>query len=261
MNKEIYRDHKITNKIFDDRSLEADYATIIPVLTQGLHVLDVGCGTGSISSDIAKRVGPTGYVIGIDNTEKFIISGMENYGSALNLKLIHEDLFNYNPVESFDLIVSARTLQWLGDPLDAIKKMKSLLKLGGLLSVLDYNHEAIEWNPEPPESMQLFYRAFLKWRSDAGMNNHIALDLGSYFQEAGFHSVSIFNADELYRKNDKNFQEKVGIWSKVAASKQMVEEDYITEELRISAIEEYDSWVKLDAELMVMKLNEVRGVK
>jgi ubiquinone/menaquinone biosynthesis C-methylase UbiE len=261
MNKEIYRDHKITNKIFDDRSLETDYATIVPVLTQGLRVLDVGCGTGSISSDIAKRVGPTGYVIGIDNTEKFIISGMEKYRSTSNLKLIHEDLFKYNPVDSFDLIVSARTLQWMSNPLEAIKKMKSLLKVGGLLSVLDYNHEAIEWKPEPPESMQLYYRAFLKWRSDAGMNNHIALDLSAYFQEAGFHSVSIFSSDESYKKYDKNFEEKVSIWSKVAASKQIVEEGYITEELRLSAIEEYDSWIKLDAELMVMKLNEVRGVK
>ena len=261
MNKEIYRDHKITNKIFDRRSLETDYATLVPVLTQGLRVLDVGCGTGSISSDIAKRVGPTGYVIGIDNTEKFIISGMEKYKSTSNLKLIHEDLFNYNPGESFDLIVSARTLQWLSNPLDAIKKMKSLLKVGGLLSVLDYNHEAIEWKPEPPESMQLFYRAFLKWRSDAGMNNQIALDLANYFQEAGFHTVSVFNSDELYKKYDKNFLEKMSIWSKVATSKQMVEEGYITEEQRLNAIEEYDSWIKLDAELMVMKLNEVRGIK
>ncbi len=261
MNKKIYRDHKTTNKIFDQRSLEIDYATIVPVLTPGLRVLDVGCGTGSISSDIAKRVGPTGYVIGIDNTEKFIISGMEKYKSTSNLKLIHEDIFNYNPDERFDLIVSARTLQWLSNPLDAIKKMRTLLKTGGLLSVLDYNHETIEWTPEPPKTMKLFYQAFLKWRSDAGMNNHIALDLHSYFQEAGFHSVRIFNSDELYKKNDNNFLEKAGIWSKVATSKQMVEEGYITEELRLNAIEDYDRWVKQDAESMVMKLNEVRGVK
>jgi ubiquinone/menaquinone biosynthesis C-methylase UbiE len=261
MNKEIYRDHKTANKIFDSRSLNIDYATIVPVLTKGMRVLDVGCGTGSISSDIANRVGPTGYVIGIDNTEKFIISGTEKYKSTSNLKLIHEDLFDYNPGENFDLIVSARTLQWLSNPLDAIKKMQSLLKTGGMLSVLDYNHEAIEWKPKLPKSMQLFYRAFLKWRSDAGMNNQIALHLGSYFQEAGFHSVRVINSDEFSEKYHKDFLEKIGIWSKVARSKQMVDEGYITEELRLTAIEEYDSWIKLNAELMVLKLNEVRGIK
>ena len=41
----------------------------------------------------------------------------------------------------------------------------------------------------------------------------------------------------------------------------MVEEGYITEELRLNTIEDYDRWVKQDAESMVMKLNEVRGVK
>ena len=260
MNKKIDRDHKTTNKIFDQRNLETDYATIVPVLTPGLRVLDVGCGTGSISSDIAKRVSPTGYVIGIDNTEKFIMSGRETYKSTSNLTLIHEDIFNYDPGELFDLIVSARTLQWMNNPLDAIRKMKSLLKEGGLLSVLDYNHEAIEWIPEPPKNMQLFYRAFLKWRSDAGMNNHLALDLNSYFQEAGFNAVRIFNADERYNKEDENFSEKLGIWSKVATLKQMVEEGYITEEARLNAIEDYDRWIKEEAECMVMKLNEVRGI-
>jgi ubiquinone/menaquinone biosynthesis C-methylase UbiE len=260
MNKKIDRDHGVSKRLFDRRGLDTDYATIVPILTIGLRVLDVGCGTGSISNDIAKRVGPTGHVTGIDNTEKFIVSGIEKYKATSNLKLIHEDLFNYNTDESFDLIVSARTLQWMSNPLDAIKKMKSLLKPGGVLSVLDYNHEAIEWEPEPPQSMQLFYRAFLRWRAVAGMNNHIASDLGRYFQEAGLSAVSTFNSDEACRKHDKNFLEKMSIWSKVASLKQIVEEGYITEELRLKAIEEYDSWIKTGAERMLIKLNEVRGI-
>jgi hypothetical protein len=52
--------------------------------------------------------------------------------------------------------------------------MYSLLKPGGTVSILDYNHEALEWQPQPPVSMQRFYATFLRWRGDAGMNNHIA---------------------------------------------------------------------------------------
>ena len=185
MNKTINRDHQTTNKIFDNRSLQVDYATLVPLLKEGLRVLDVGCGTGAISNGIAKLVGPTGCVIGIDNTEKFIISGKKSYKETVNLELIHSDLFNYDNDEKFDLIVAARTLQWLSNPLDALIKMKSLLKPGGQISILDYNHEKLEWDPQPPKSMQLFYAAFLKWRADAGMNNQIADDLAGYFQEAG----------------------------------------------------------------------------
>lgn len=249
----------ITNKIFDNRSLETDYATIIPILKNGLRVLDIGCGTGAISNGIAKRVGPAGHVTGIDNTEKFIISGRESYKETLNLELFHNDLFTYDSDEKFDLIVSARTLQWLCNPKEALKKMKTLLKPGGKVSVLDYNHEKLEWSPGPPESMQLFYNAFLKWRADAGMNNHIGDDLAGYFAEAGFNSIEVFNSDEVYKKADENFLQRIGIWSKVAGLTQMVDEGYITDELRLKAIEEYDQWIVADAEQMIMRLKEVRG--
>jgi len=259
MNKTINRDHQSTNKVFDNRSLQTDYSTLVPILRDGLRVLDVGCGTGAISNGIAKLVGPRGCVIGIDNTEKFITSGQESYKETPNLELVHSDLFNYSNKAHFDLIVSARTLQWLSHPKEALIKMKSLLNPGGQISILDYNHEKLEWSPLPPERMQLFYQAFLKWRADAGMNNQIADDLADYFIEAGFHSIEVFNADEIYKKEDHNFLERIGIWSKVANLKQIVEEGYITEDLRLKAIREYDEWIKTDAEQMIMKLKEVRG--
>lgn len=260
-NKIINRDHQASNKIFDNRSLEKDYATLIPILKEGLRVLDVGCGTGAISNGIAKLIGPNGHVIGIDNTEKFIVSGKESYSGTKNLQLVHCDIFDYNTDEKFDLIVSARTLQWLNNPKDAILKMKELLKPGGQLSILDYNHEKLEWDPQPPTSMQLYYQSFLKWRSDAGMNNHISDDLVDYFDGAGFIAIEAFNSDEIYKKGDDNFLSRIGIWSKVANLKQVVEEGYISEELRLLAIQEYDEWIIGEAQRMTMKLTEVRGRK
>jgi hypothetical protein len=117
----------------------------------------------------------------------------------------------------------------------------------------------LEWEPQPPESMRSFYKIFLKWRADAGMNNHIAEDLAGYFAETGFHSIEVYNSNEIYKKWNDNFFQRVGIWSKVALLKQIVDEGYVTEEERLKVIEEYDAWVSSDAELMIMKLKEVRG--
>ena len=259
MNKTIHRDPVDTIRIFGDRTVETDYATLIPILNPGLKVLDVGCGTGAISAGIAKHVGPTGRVVGIDNTGNFIDSGKETYGKIGNLVLIHADLFDWNADEKFDLIVSARVLQWLKNPKDALTKMKSLLRPGGVVSILDYNHSALQWEPLPPQSMLTFYDAFLRWRADAGMNNQIANDLPEYFFETGFHSIEVINADEVYRKGSNNFAARVGIWSKVAGMKQISDEGWITDELRMRAIEEYNAWIETTAESMTMKLNEVRG--
>jgi ubiquinone/menaquinone biosynthesis C-methylase UbiE len=219
----------------------------------------VGCGTGAISRGIAERVGITGSVTGIDNTEHFILSGKETYGDVANLTLLYADIFEFKPVEKFDLIVAARVLQWLKNPKDALLKMKTLLKQGGMVSILDYNHTALEWHPQPPESMRKFYQAFLKWREDAGMNNRIAEDLADYFVQCGFHSIEVHKSDEVYSKGKENFLSRIGIWSKVAGLKQIVDEGYLDEETRLTAIAEYNEWCETRAQRMTMKLTEVRG--
>lgn len=258
-NKHIERDGQNATKIFDSRSLVRDYRNLVQVLKPGITVLDIGCGTGSISKDIANYIGKDGQVIGIDNTESTIKSGKESYQSISNLELISIDLFEYNPEIKFDLIVSARTLQWLNNPKEALLKMKSLLKPNGQISILDYDHTNLVWNPSPPESMQEFYKTFLKWRQDAGMNNKIAEDLPELLKKVGFHSIEKINSDEVYNREDSDFKSKIGIWLKVAGSTQMVEEGYLDNNLRLKAIEEYDNWIENSALSMTMKLNEVRG--
>lgn len=259
INKHIQRDRQQASKIFDNRSLANDYRHLTQILKPGMNILDVGCGTGAISKDIANIVGENGKVTGIDNTENFILSGQETYRSVVNLELISVDLFEYNSEEKYDLIVSARTLQWLSNPKEALIKMKSMLKPDGQISILDYNHTNLNWNPLPPESMQEFYKTFLKWRQDAGMNNEIADDLPNLLEEVGFHSIEKINSDKHYNQEISDYKSKMGIWSKVAGSKQMVEEGYLNNELRLKAIEEYDNWIETSAISMTMKLNEVRG--
>ncbi len=260
-NKIINRDEQDATKIFDNRTLKKDYRTLLPILRKGMSMLDVGCGTGSITKDIANSIGQSGKIVGIDNTEKFILGGREKYGDVSNLELRHVDLFEFQTDEKFDMIISARTLQWLSRVEEALLKMKGMLKHTGQISILDYNHTKIEWNPSPPDSMRMFYNTFLKWRADAGMNNQIADDLPVLLKNAGFNNIEKINSDEHYQKGDENFIANAGIWSKVAGSRQMVEEGYLEDVLRLKAIEEYNSWIRDDAISMTMKLNEVRGVR
>lgn len=258
-NKHIEREEKEATKMYDNRSLEKDYRTLKPLLKKGMVVLDIGCGTGAISKDIAKIVGEKGKVIGIDNTKEFIESGKKTYAEVTNLDLIHSDLFDFESEEKFDLIVAARVLQWLTTPKEALLKMKALLKPDGQISILDYNHEELDWKPSPPKSMQVFYKIFLKWRKDAGMNNKIAEALSGMMHEVGLSSIEVLNSNEYYERENENFKSKVGIWSKVAGLNQIVEEGYIENEYRLQVIEEYNEWVEKEAISMTMKLNEVRG--
>lgn len=257
--KFIKRDPKTADSIFNQRSLEKDFRTLIPSINKGMQVLDVGCATGAISADIAKLVGNSGSVTGIDHTQSFITNGKLAFAEVTNLNLVSADIFTFESEQKYDLIVSARVLQWLNKPEEALQKMKSLLKPGGQISILDYDHTALEFNPEPPKSMQRFYQKWLQSRSDAGMNNQISKDLPDYFQNIGLKNIQVENANEVYKKGQPNFESKVSIWSKVADSPQMVTDGYCTRKEQELVIREYNHWITHSAERMEMKLKEVRG--
>src|ERR1700737_459770 len=111
-----------TAPVLDSRSLQNSYSTLIPILKKGMSVLDIGCGTGAISAGIAAMVGEEGYVIGIDSSDHLIAKGKKDYLNLTNLELIETDLFNYKSANKFDLVVSARVLQWLSNPEEALLK-------------------------------------------------------------------------------------------------------------------------------------------
>lgn len=252
-----------TNRVLDRRTLAHDNKNLLPWLRTGMSVLDVGCGSGAITYGIAEKVGTSGKVIGMDTSAELIQQAGEKYKATPNLSFVVADVHSWQTSMRFDLISSARTLQWLQKPQQAIDKMKSLLNDEGLISVLDYNHEKIEWSPAPPPSMARFYAAFLQWRKDAGMNNRIADSLEFSFLKAGLDVMQISDESELSRREDADFYQAAGIWKVVAETrgKQLVADGFISEEDRLTTIEEYDHWLTADAVSMKMYLRAITGQK
>jgi ubiquinone/menaquinone biosynthesis C-methylase UbiE len=236
---------KGTSSVLDRRSLERDNKNLLPLLGKGMTVLDVGCGSGAITMGIANKIGKDGSVLGIDASSELISLAREKYDDIENLSFHVADIMNFETDLRFDLITAARTLQWLNEPEKALAKMKSLLAENGCITILDYNHEKIEWQPSTPQSMQYFYTAFLQWRQDAGMSNRIADDLESMFYQTGFSNISVTDESELSRYDDMDFLETAGIWKKVAETRghQLVNDGYVTELERLAAIDDYQQWL------------------
>jgi SAM-dependent methyltransferase len=107
----------------------------------GECVLDVGCGSGAVTRDIARRVGPAGRVVGVDPSPQFLVvarelaeeaglgSGLEfREGSALHLPF---------PPGSFDVAVAVTVLVHTPGGGSAVAEMARVVRPGGRVGVFD----------------------------------------------------------------------------------------------------------------------------
>ena len=92
-------------------------------------ILDLGCGTGYLSSVLAERVGPGGKVIGVDPDNERVRVAHEKY-SASNLVFLEGSGEDF-PEDQYDIVFSNYVLHWIKDKESVLKKVYQNLKPGG----------------------------------------------------------------------------------------------------------------------------------
>jgi SAM-dependent methyltransferase len=104
----------------------------------GDHVLDVGCGAGATTFDMAARVGPSGRVVGLDISAPLIGRALDlaaertaKREGAVEFRLADAALADFAP--DFDRIVSRFGVMFFDDPAAAFANLRGALKPGGRL--------------------------------------------------------------------------------------------------------------------------------
>lgn len=132
---------------------------------EGERVLDVGCGFGDTSIDLARRVGPRGSALGIDCCDALLDVGREEAKTSgtTNVKFVIGDAqdFPFEPI--FDLCFSRFGTMFFGAPKAAMRNMRRALKPGGRLMMITWRtlddnpwlgipkHVVLEHLPPPPD--------------------------------------------------------------------------------------------------------------
>jgi ubiquinone/menaquinone biosynthesis C-methylase UbiE len=251
------------SRFLNTRTLATDQRRLAELLRPGMAVLDVGCGSGAITRGIAEAVAPGGRVVGLDINPGLIAEAREAHAGLPGLSFELADLDRYDHPATFDIVTAARVLQWLADPLGALRKMAALLKPGGRLLVLDYNHELIAWQPEPPASFMAFYAAFLRWRADAGMDNALADHLADLFAQAGLTQIVVTPQQERTTRDEPDFATRTSLWADLTATRgrQVVADGAFDEADRATAEAAYRQWAREHAQTQTMYLLAVEGVR
>jgi ubiquinone/menaquinone biosynthesis C-methylase UbiE len=108
-------------------------------LRPGQRVLDVGCGTGVHARAAARRVGPTGRVIGLDRNEGMLAVAAGSTEPVQWRRGTAEAL--PFPDASFDHVVSGFVLMFLTDPKRALTEMARVLTPHGRLTVTTWTSQ------------------------------------------------------------------------------------------------------------------------
>jgi arsenite methyltransferase len=200
MNKLLNFDDAATNKLLqmyrtpDIQAQRQEFLRFVNTST-GKRILDVGSGPGFLASDLATAVGSSGWVCGIDISDRMLelsksYCAYQPWVEFRKAKATHLPI----PEQSFDVVISMQVLEYVDEVQSALSEIYRVLRVGGQVVIMDTDWNSLVWYSASPEKAN---RILAEW------SNHVAdpylpRTLSRQLLEAGFqverqHILPIFN--------------------------------------------------------------------
>lgn len=144
--------HESVLRSHQRRTAEDSAGYLLPHLTAGSSVLDIGCGPGTITADLAARVAP-GTVVAVDQSaEALVVARAEAERRKLpNVSFAIADVHQLDfPDDAFDVVHAHQVLQHVADPVGALREMRRVCRPGGIVAVRDADYAGFIWYPRLP---------------------------------------------------------------------------------------------------------------
>lgn len=124
-------------------------AYLLGSLKPHMKILDIGCGPGTITADLAALV-PDGHVTGVDHApgilEQARATAAERGLANIDFAVADVHALDY-PDDTFCVVHAHQVLQHVGDPVQALREMLRVTKPGGYVAVRDSDYAAMTWYP------------------------------------------------------------------------------------------------------------------
>ena len=175
------------------RTAKNSAAYLLPVLEAGQTLLDVGCGPGTITLELAQLVAP-GRVIGVDAAADVIekAAALADDRGVANVEFILGDAYALDlPDDSVDVIHAHQVLQHLGRPVEALREWRRVVRPGGVVAARDVDYAGTIVHPRYvgiDEWAALYQQVH---RSNGGEPD-AGRRLKQWAREAGFAEVDAF---------------------------------------------------------------------
>jgi len=173
------------------RTAQNSAAYLLPYIEQGMRVLDIGCGPGTITADLASLVEP-GIVTAVEVTDSALDLARKEAKarSQSNIEFVVSDVHALGfPDDTFDVVHAHQVLQHVTDPVAALKEMRRVCKPGGTVAARDGDYAAFAWFPVIPELdewLALYRRVARRNGGEPDAGRHLL----SWARAAGFTDIA-----------------------------------------------------------------------
>ncbi|MFC4335281.1 methyltransferase domain-containing protein [Salininema proteolyticum] len=174
------------------RTAENSAAYLIPELEPDHFLLDVGCGPGTITADLARLV-RWGRVVAVDREPAIVGRAAEHLAAngVHNAELRTADVLDLPfPDNAFDVAHAHQVLQHVSRPVDALRELRRVVRPGGLIAVRDADYGAMTWFP-PDLDMETWRTLYQEIARSCGGEPNAARRLKAWCVEAGIETEDI----------------------------------------------------------------------
>ena len=165
------------------------FDTVYPA---GHTVLEAGCGVGAQTGTLAAR-SPAARFTSIDISSQSIDAAQQKTRAAglTNVTFQQADIFSlpFEP-ESFDHVFVCFVLEHLGQPMEALTRLKRMLKPGGTITVIEGDHGSTYFHPDSLAARAAI-QCQITLQQQAGGNALIGRQLYPLMNAAGFNQVRV----------------------------------------------------------------------
>lgn len=155
-------------------------------VSAGQRCVDLGCGGGEVTIEIARRVAPDGLAVGIDLDPVKLELGRQRADALgiTNVEFKSMNVDKWDEPDSYDVAYSRFVMHHLSRPRDLLARMWAAVRAGGVIIVEDADHDG--WYCHPPNrGFDLFVRTFAEAVDRAGGDHSYGRKLYEAFLEVG----------------------------------------------------------------------------
>jgi len=213
------------------------------MFTKNERILDVGCGWGDTSFEIAQNVGSNGYVRGIDISELILRQARSQTASFrlnnISFECVDAESHNFEAIE-YDVIFSRFGIMFFNDPVAAFKNIRTALKKNGRIVFICWQSvNANQWVNLPIEITEKYTALTQQIDPEApggfafGNSNRVLQIL----KDAGFVDVKVEPFKTKFNVG-KNLDEAIEFLSHLGPASSVLDDPKINDEIKSNIIKE-----------------------